>query len=261
MTAKSGVRRERRSTARRVRGGLFGAAAHDGAGAGTLGERLVSFKRLYRWLNLTLLQHGLWPLLVLLAAAPTVAVRDTPMPWYLIRLGAPAVAAALALAYLGERPVGTAVRSDVGAAFESSRTRSAVVAQARLALFALTIMLALARLAVGPVEPAAKLLLFGAADVAAFQLINFGVVARSYPTAAQGDAAAVLLFGVSWGLRDAMLAAMAAHGSLALGAVSGFVVGLAVGLLSRWLRERLGGFWPAAAAQMLLIYLIAGFAG
>jgi hypothetical protein len=61
-----------------------------------LGERLVSFKRFYRWLNLTLVQQALWPLLVLLTSARGDSPEGTPMPWYLARLGAPALAAALA---------------------------------------------------------------------------------------------------------------------------------------------------------------------
>src|SRR5215203_2614197 len=74
------------------------------APAVALGERLVSFKRFYRWLNLTLVQQALWPLLVLLTAARGDSPEATPMPWYLARIGAPALAAALAFVYLRQAP-------------------------------------------------------------------------------------------------------------------------------------------------------------
>src|ERR671916_978811 len=69
-------------------------------------EGLSAFRRAYRWLNLTLVQHGVWPLLVVVFGAPAVPIALTPLPWYLARLGAPLLATLLALAYLAQRPQG-----------------------------------------------------------------------------------------------------------------------------------------------------------
>jgi hypothetical protein len=102
--------------------------------------------------------------------------------------------------------------------------------------------------------------LFGVADVLAFQLIHFGVVARSWPGEEAGAYAAVGLFAASWGLREVFLAAAGAPADLTLAFLGGAVVGLAVGGLSWLLRHWPGGFWPAAAAHLILVYLVAGFA-
>src|SRR5262245_63729398 len=75
------------------------------------GEGLATFRRAYRWVNLTLVQQGLWPLLVVVLGAPWVPIGLTPLPWYWARLGGPLLAALLALAYLGQRPAG--LTSDV----------------------------------------------------------------------------------------------------------------------------------------------------
>src|SRR5215216_2239117 len=71
-------------------------------------EGLSAFRRAYRWLNLTLVQHGVWPLLVVVFGAPAVPVALTPLPWYWARLAAPVLATLLALAYLAQRPQGLA---------------------------------------------------------------------------------------------------------------------------------------------------------
>ena len=46
-----------------------------------------------------------------------------------------------------------------------------------------------------------------------------------------------------------------------LALASGFFVGLIVASASRVLRVWPGGFWSAAAAHFLVVYLIAGYAG
>ena len=233
---------------------------------GTIGptpaERLTGFRRLYRWLNLTLVQQGVWPLLVFVAGAPAVAVEATPWRWYAVRLAGPALAAVLALLYLAQRPTTAVGMAETGGSGRSDEAAHPLRTQARLLLLGLPILVAVARLAVGPVEPAARLLLFGLADVAAFQLIHFGVVARSYGAVdrAHGQAAAVLLFGASWGLRDGLLASVeSGDASIALAVASGVILGLVVAALSRALRRWPGGWWPAAAAHWLMVYLVFGF--
>ncbi|MDQ3043779.1 MAG: hypothetical protein M3R06_01325 [Chloroflexota bacterium] len=225
-----------------------------------LSERLVAFKRVYRWLNLTAIHHAIWPLLLLLTSAPSAPVGALPVGWYTLRLMGPALATALALIYLAQSPlVGSSSLSlPVGAPEDISETP--LRSQVRFALIGLTGMLAVGRLAVGPVGPVAQLLVFGAADVAAFQLIHFGVVARSYPRREQGRSAALGLFALSWGVRDAIFVGIGGGGgSLGLALLSGLVLGGALAALSAWLRAWLGGFWPAAMAQWLIVYLIFGF--
>ncbi|MCC6313574.1 MAG: hypothetical protein IT337_06140 [Thermomicrobiales bacterium] len=221
--------------------------------------RFALFRRLYRWLNLTLIHQGLWPLLIVVVGAPTGRPTTLPIEWWLARLAGPALAALLAGVYLAQRPAGLAPELRSVSPLVESRGQQ-LRQQAALLLPGLAVMLALARLVVGPAEPVAKVMLFGIADVAAFQLIHFGVVARSWPDPDEGAAAAVGLFGVSWGLRELFLrVADPAGGSGALAFFGGLAVGLAFGALSWVLRRWPGGFWPAAAAQVILVYLIAGF--
>ncbi len=221
---------------------------------------LTRLKRLYRWLNLTLVHQAVWPLVVLLLGAPALAPADTPLRWFAVRLAAPGVAAGLALLFLVQTPVAAPLVEphDRRAEFRPGMARR----QAGVACLGLPLMVGAARLLAGPVEPAAKLLLFGAADVLAFQLIHFGVVARSFPPD-EGQTAAVGLFGASWALRGALLAALDANpgNGIALGALAGLALGLAIGALSRALRAWPGGFWPAAAIHWLLIYAVLGFVG
>jgi hypothetical protein len=240
------------------------AARHPRPATRDLAARLAAFKRLYRWLNLTLVQQATWPLLVLLAGAPLGPVPATPLPWYLMRVAGPAVAAALALIYLAQRPgspsAGAASDDNsvlVGAASPAASWRG----QVRLLLPGLALVVAAARLLAGPVEPVAKLILFGLAEVAAYQLIHFGVVARSFAPRESGQAAAVGLFALSSGLGRLFLAGVAGATDLLVTFGVGCAVGLAIALMSRGLRRWPGGFWPAAAAHWLVVYLILGFVG
>ena len=231
-------------------------------------ERLARFRRFSRWLNLTLVHQALWPLLVVLAAAPTAPPEALSWGWFGLRLAGPALAATLALLYLAQPPPGTASGAADPTAGPSepaaAKATDPIRAQARFLLIGLPIVVAAARLVAGPAEPAVKLLLFGLADVAAFQLVHFGVVARSYGATdpAAGQAAAVLFFGASWGVREALLAGVeGGDTSIALAAASGVALGLLVGGASRALRRWPGGRLPAAAAHWLVVYLVFGFVG
>lgn len=229
-----------------------------------LGERLVSFKRFYRWLNLTLVQQALWPLLVLLSSARGDSPEGTPMPWYLARLGAPALAAVLAVVYLRQAPPDQARDVELGQMLapegRAGVAGGMVGAQLRLLALGLPAMLAVARLVATPSDATVKLLLFGAAQVIAFHVIHFGVVARSYPAPDQGRAAGVVLFGFSWAISTALLTGVGpGDGSMALAFAGGLLVGWLVGAVCLAIREGLGGFWPAAAVHWLIVYLIFGF--
>jgi hypothetical protein len=231
-----------------------------------LGERLVSFKRFYRWLNLTLVQQALWPLLVLVTSARGDSPEGTPMPWYLARLGAPLLAAMLAFVYLRQAPPGQnpdrAAAEVLSPEGRSTGAGGMIGSQLRLLALGLPAMLAVARLIATPSDATVKLLLFGAAQVIAFHLIHFGVVARSYPVPDQGRAAGVVLFGCSWAISTALLTGVGSgDGSMALAFAGGLLIGWVVGAACLAIREGLGGFWPAAALHWFVVYLIFGFTG
>jgi hypothetical protein len=227
-----------------------------------VGERLARFRRLYRWLNLTLIHQAVWPLLLLLNAAPDREPGAIPFPWYWARLGAPAAAAVLAFLYVRHQPQALERFAMPWARRPSASDRPGFAAQLKVAIFGLTAMLAMARIASGPALPAVKLILFGVADVLAFQLIQFEVVRRSFRDPAQGLGYAIVLFGFSWGLRDLLMTLLGPNqASPALAFAGGMVLGMLVGAGSRVLRGWLGGFWVAAAAQVLVVYLIIGFTG
>lgn len=224
-------------------------------------EGLSAFRRWYRWLNLTLVQHGIWPLLVVVWGAPAGPVPATPAPWFWVRLAAPALAAVLAVAYLAQRPEGLA--SDVaqrGAEARSERDRH-VRGRAVILVVGVTTAVALLRVFGGPVVPVLKLEAFGLAQVAAYQAINFGVAGRS-AAPGLGQALPIVLFGLSWGLQE-LFGAAASSGaeSLPLAFAGGGVLGVVFGALSFGLRRWPGGYLAASALQFLLVYLVIGFAG
>jgi hypothetical protein len=234
-------------------------AVSTAGGEVVVSEKLATFRRVYRWLNLTLVQQATWPLLLLLTSAPGGTPEEIPMPWYLARLGAPAAAALLALFYLKERPIGRSASAVTDLELDRP-VRSPFAKQARFLLLGLPAMVLAARLVAGPVGPVTKLAFFGLADVAAFHLINFGVLARSFPQRERGLAAAVLFMGLSWGLQSALLVAFGPEtASPILAFFAGGVAGIAVALCCRGIWRWPGGLFTAPAAQWLVIYLIFGF--
>ena len=222
-------------------------------------EGLSTFRRAYRWLNLTLVQHGVWPLLVVVFGAPAVPVALTPLPWYWARLAAPVLATLLALAYLAQRPQGLpSDRAQRTAEATSERDRR-LREQATILIVGVTTAVAVLRLVQGPFIPLLKLEVFGVADTAAYQAINFGVAGRAVATGA-GQTLPIALFGLSWGLRDLSLAAASpAAESLVLSFAGGGAVGLALGAVSFGLRRWPGGYLAATGLQFLIVYLVLGF--
>jgi len=222
-------------------------------------EGLSTFRRAYRWLNLTLVQHGVWPLLVVVFGAPALPVALTPLPWYWARLAAPVLATLLALAYLAQRPQGLpSDRAQRTAEATSERDRR-LREQATILIVGVTSAVAVLRVVAGPFIPLLKLEAFGVADTAAFQAINFGVVGLAV-SAGAGQMLPIALFGLSWGLRDLFLAAASpAAESLVLSFAGGGAVGLVLGAVSFGLRRWPGGYFAATALQFLIVYLVLGF--
>ncbi len=224
------------------------------------GSRLAMLKRFLRWFNLTMLQQALWPLAILLFSAPQVALAATPWNWFALRIAGPIAAAVVAALYCSQfwssrlRMPGRA--SDDA---QSEIPRSAIATQARYVLLGLPVAVGAMRLATEPVDEASKIILFGLANVAAFHLINFGVVPLAYEDRRQGLQAGVLLFGLSWGLHDALRVALGDESGVLLAFAAGGFLGIVVGALSLLLRRWPGGALTAASAHFLVIYLIFGF--
>jgi hypothetical protein len=221
-------------------------------------EGLATFRRAYRWLNLTLIQTGLWPLLVVTVAAPVTPVALTPLPWYWVRLAAPILAALLALAYVAQRPNGLEREIAAQPGDKAGERRQRLREQAAFLIIGVTVAVAIWRLIEGPLIPVAKLAAFGLADAAAFQAINFGVVGRDLDGGLM-RVLPVVTFGLSWGLRDLFVTTAAAGGNVALAFASGITIGLIVGAVSFGLRRWPGGGVTATAFQFLGVSLVLGF--
>ncbi len=222
------------------------------------GDGLSLFRRSYRWLNLTLVQQGVWPLLLVAVGAPATTVGLTPLPWYWARLAAPLLAALFAAVYLSQQgAMAGSDRQQRNAAARSERDRMLREQMVILAV-GVAVAVSIMRLIAGPQEAVLKLIAFGIADVAAYQAINFGLGGRILLT---GDAwIPIVLFGLSWGLHDLFLAATSpTTQSLPFVFAGGATIGLAFGALSWALRQWPGGYLAAVAVQYLIVYLVLGF--
>ncbi len=210
-------------------------------------RRTVRFRALLRWLNLTVLQHAIWPAIILLTGAgysPTPQLAWTDIA---IRLIGPLAAALVATTQL--RGLGL---------WPAEPVAGVVAGQARLLILGVTAMLAAVRVVVGPAGAAVKVIAVGAADVLAFHLIVFGVVGMLFPGR---RGLLVILFALSWGLREVILGLVRTEATFPLyDLIGGLTVGALVGLGSLLLLRWPGGRWTAPAAHLLAVYLIAGFA-
>jgi hypothetical protein len=223
-------------------------------------EGLSALRRAYRWLNLTLVHQGVWPLLLVVFNAPQTPVALTPLPWYWVRLGAPLLAAALAFAYLAQRVASFASDEPPPEQADDERHRP-LRQQVTMLVVGVAAAVAVLRVLQGPASAVLKLEAFGLVDVAAYQAINFGVAGRALPPG-PAQALPIALFGLSWGVHDLLLAAASPVGSnLALVFAGGAAIGLAAGAVCWLLRRWPGGYLAASAMQFLIVYLVAGFLG
>lgn len=236
------------------------AGATTAGGQIVLGPKMEQFRRIYRWLNLTLVHQAIWPLLLVLTSAPAGKPQNLALPWFLARIAGPLTAALAALLYLRFRTA-TPARTELDRIGFAEPAPGPLARQARLLLIGLPLMVAVVRLLVGPAGPAAKLILFGLADVTAFQTVHYGVARRSYRDAGEGITVATILFAASWGLRDLLLTALGpSNASPVLAMTGGIAIGAVVALTSRALYRWPGGPLAAGALQWLLVYLVIGFA-
>lgn len=231
--------------------GIFGRALQGGS--------LQFLRKIYRWFNLSVIQHAIWPVLVALLAAPQVAVADTPWDWYLGRIGGPLLAFVLALGYI-RRAVGRGIESTALPSVWTPGLPGALAQVARYFLIGLPVMVLAARLVGGPVDEVLKIALLGLATAAAYHAINFWIVPLGFPTGYRGLDIGTVLFGVSWGLGDVLrVGSSSTGGSLPIAFVAGLTVGLIVALVCRGIRRWPGGTLSAPMVQWLVITLILGF--
>ena len=221
------------------------------------GGRVDRLRRVLRWLSLTVVQHGIWPLVLLLGGGPALPVAHLPWGWWLARAVGPALAALLALAYLGWRLPGPMLGRSGSVAEGAGATWAA---QARMLIVGVAVLVAVARLAAGPADAAAKVLLFGVADVAAYQFVNLGVATRGARDPRDAAMVGVGLFALSWGLQQAVAAMLGAPlAALPVAFAAGLATGAAIGALVLGIRQWPGGWLTGFAAQWLLVWGIAAF--
>lgn len=233
--------------------GIFGRALQGGS--------LRFLRKIYRWFNLSVIQHAVWPVLVALFAAPQVTVADTPWDWYLGRIGGPLLAFVLAVGYI-RRAVGRGIASTSLPTVWTPGAAGPVAQLARYFLIGLPLMVLAARLVAGPVDDVVKIALLGLLTAAAYHAINFWIVPLGFPRGARGLDIGTALFAVSWGLGDVLKVGSSSEGgNLLLAFLAGCTAGLAVAVVCRGLRRWPGGTLAAPMAQWLVITLILGFVG
>ena len=231
--------------------GIFGRALQGGS--------LQFLRKIYRWFNLSVIQHAVWPVLVALFAAPQVSVADTPWDWYLGRLAGPLLAFVLALGYI-RRAVGRGIENTSLPAVWVPDAPGRIAQQARYLLIGLPFMVLIARLLGGPVDEVVRIAVLGLATAAAFHAINFWIVPLGFPDGYRGLDIGTVLFAISWGMGDVLrVGASSEGGNLVIAFLAGTTAGLLVALVCRGLRRWPGGTLPAPMAQWLVITLILGF--
>jgi hypothetical protein len=204
-------------------------------------------RRLTRWLNLTLIHQATWPVVVLLTGSVMQRPASSSVGDILGMVIGPLAACLLGLHYLGDR------RTE----FPAAPVRNLLADQVRLIIVGLPIMLFIGRIVTVSVDSSIKVMVVGLANVAAYHVIHFGVV----PGIFKARYLVPLLFGLSWAIHQiADALARDTGGSFILHALGGFTVGALVALASMMLHRWPGGRWTAPAAQLLVIYMIFGFA-
>jgi len=233
--------------------GIFGRALQGGS--------LLFLKKIYRWFNLSIIQHAVWPVLVALMAAPQVSVADTPWDWYLGRLAGPLLAFVMALGYI-RRAAGRGIESTALPALKVPEVPGTVAQLARYFLIGLPLMVLIAHLIGGPIDDVIKIAMLGFFMAAAYHAINFWIVPLGFPNGYRGIDLGTILFGVSWGFGDVLRVGVSSEGgSLPIAFLAGLTAGLMVALVCRGLRRWPGGTLPAPMVQWLVITLILGFSG
>jgi hypothetical protein len=233
--------------------GIFGRALQGGS--------LQFLRKIYRWFNLSVIQHAVWPVLVALFAAPQVSVADTPWDWYLGRIAGPLLAFVMALAYI-RRAVGRGIETTALPSIKVPDVPGRIAQQARYLLLGLPIMVLVARLIAGPADEVIRIALLGLCAAAAYHAINFWIVPLGFPHGYRGLDVGTVLFGVSWALGDVLRVGSSSEGgNLPIAFLAGLTAGLLVAVACRGVRRWPGGTFTAPMTQWLVITLILGFTG
>ena len=233
--------------------GIFGRALQGGS--------LQFLEKIYRWFNLTIVQHAVWPLLVAVFAAPQVAVEDTPWDWYIGRLAGPLLATLLALAYI-RRAAARGIETTALPSLQVPEAPGRIAQQARYLLIGVPLMMLGTRLLAGPIDEVVKIALLGFFMATAYHAINFWIVPLNFDRGVRGIDIGTVLFAVSWGFGDVLRVGSSAEGgNLPIAFLAGLTAGLLVALGCRGIRRWPGGMLPAPMVQWLVITLVLGFTG
>lgn len=226
---------------------------------GTL--RSAAGATLFSWINLTLLLTFGWPALVVFFDAPSVAIENTPLDWFVLRLGFVVTGALLTVVLwmLSPAPVAVAtLRSVAGIA-----RRGMIWTQAVLILTGISVLLSVLLLLADP-DPALKVISFGLLEAIAVQTLLSGYMKSAFDVLVPGRQSflSVLgLFAAFFALRSFALAVVATGGgeNEVLALLAGGVLGAVYGAVSLLLRDRSGSLLPGILLHWAALYLIAPY--
>jgi hypothetical protein len=225
-------------------------------------RRSFTLRLLYSWLTMTMLFTFPWPLVVLIADAPTGPPWNTPLDWFQIRFLPPALIAGIAawLWVLSPVPSELILRERLLAPFRTGRVWPQLMVFL-LGMIVLTSILMMVENTGG----ALKLILLTAAEAAAIQILisgymhgAFDLLLEEYRVVA-ANLSAILLYALTFGMRGAVATASeeAVGGDQLIVAMSaGIVAGAIIGTLSVMLRNRSGSLLPGLLALWLGLLLL-----
>ena len=216
---------------------------------------------LFLWLNVSLLLAFSWPVLVIIFEAPSVAVEDTPIDWFVLRLGIAlfGLVVTLFLWHLSPVPMRVATLQAVADVFK----RGVLWTQVLLILAGVSLVLA-AMLIASDAGPATKLVIFGLVEAVAIQALFGGYVKSAFDVlfkSWQAFLSVVGLFALFFGLRSMAFAMTAIDGDenymLALAAGSAF--GVILGAVTLLFRDRSGSLLPGILLHWTVFYLLSPY--
>jgi hypothetical protein len=203
-------------------------------------------RRVTRWLNLTLVHQAIWPAIVLVTGSVMHRPGSSSIGDVIGMIAGPIVAGLIAY---------WQIRNRLGE-FPSPPIRTMIADQTRLIVLGLPVMVLIGRAITQDPDVVLKIALVGAANVAAYHLIHFGVVRSFFPN----RYVITGLFGLSWAIHQiADALARDTGGSFIFHAFGGFSVGVLVAVVAQLVHRWPGGRLTAPAAHWLVIYLIFGF--
>lgn len=216
---------------------------------------------LFIWVNLGLLLAFGWAAMVVAFDAPAIGVEVLPGDWYAIRLGLVVLGAGLAVMFWRSSQVPT--RSMSREAVDGIFQRGVLWSQVMIFLIGVTGVLAAFLLIANP-ERASKLLAYGVVEVFAVQALFTGYMKTAFNILLDRTRAFLVvtgLFAVFFGFQSMAIAitAINAGQNYGLAFVAGAFLGVVLGSVSLFLRDRSESILPGFLLQLLIFYLFIPF--